>query len=417
MLARASMKVGLFHPGTQHSWQVALALQQLDRLAWFATSIFYKPNHFPYRLERLPGPIGQRLRREFSRFRREGIDPSLVRTAGLAEWFERIARRAGMRQLARQLDAFGNHRFAAQLGREIGSDRPFALWGFNTCSLEPFEQGRAVGRPLILDRTIGDFRGYNALMDRVAEDYGDWFIPTERRIPEQQIELEQREYELADTILCGSEFCAGTVVEQGGNELAGKVRVLPYCYDEALFADMPPPAPRKAGEPVRFLFLGQINPRKGAHHVLEAIERIPASAASLTIVGDMRIPRRIFARFADRVTWIPTVPRAEIPAITAAHDVLLLPSYFEGAGIVLYEALAAGCGLIQTRHCAPAVTADTGIMLETIDTDCLHAAMMAAVEDRNRLDHWRSHAQAEAANYTFDRYRENIAALLADMQV
>jgi hypothetical protein len=37
------MKVGVFHPGTQHSWQTALAFQEAGTLAWFATSIFYDP--------------------------------------------------------------------------------------------------------------------------------------------------------------------------------------------------------------------------------------------------------------------------------------------------------------------------------------------------------------------------------------
>ena len=48
------MKVAVFHPGTQHSWQTAFALQQLGRLQWYATSIFYKPDSLPYLLERLP---------------------------------------------------------------------------------------------------------------------------------------------------------------------------------------------------------------------------------------------------------------------------------------------------------------------------------------------------------------------------
>ena len=103
------MKVAVFHPGTQHSWQTALALQQLDRLAWFATSIFYQPDRLPYRLERiLPGQLGARLGREFRRFSHPLLDPALVRTSGLTEWLERIASRAGQRQLARWLDRFGN---------------------------------------------------------------------------------------------------------------------------------------------------------------------------------------------------------------------------------------------------------------------------------------------------------------------
>jgi hypothetical protein len=38
--------------------------------------------------------------------------------------------------------------------------------------------------------------------------------------------------------------------------------------------------------------------------------------------------------------------------------------------------------------------------------------MLAAIEDRDRLDHWRAHAQAAASRHTFARYRDNIGGLL-----
>ena len=409
------MKVAVFHPGTQHSWQTAFALQQLGRLQWYATSIFYKPDSLPYLLERLPGPVGRRIGREFERFRHDGLEPALVRTSGLIEWFERIAARSGLHGAARRLDALGNQRFAAQIGREIGGPEPFALWGYNASSLSSFELGRAAGRKLILDRTIGDFRLYNRLMAKVAETHAEWFIPTDREVPASQIERDQREYELADIILTGSEFCAQTVREFGGPGIADKVRVLPYCFDEALFAAAPAPQPLLPDEPVRFLFIGQINPRKGVHHLLEAFARIPAAAASLTLVGELRVPRRTFARYADRVSYLPTVPRAEIPAIMAAHHVLVFPSYFEGSALSLIEALASGMGVIQTRAAGNGTTPKTGIMLEQPDTETLYAALIAAIEDRPRIDLWRAHAQAAAARYAFSTYRANIAALLAEL--
>jgi len=409
------MQVAVFHPGTQHSWQTAYALQQLERLEWYATSIFYKPDSLPYLLERLPGPLGRRLGHEFSRFRHQGLDPQQVRTAGLAEWLERIVSRLGMRGAARRLDAWGNRTFARQIGREIASGGPFALWGYNGSSQSAFAAGKAKGRPLILDRTIGDFRLYNRLMDQVAQSHPGWLIPADRQIPAEQIERDQREYELADTILCGSDYCAQTVREWGGPDVAGKVRTLPYCFDEALFADQPAPQPLDRTRPLRFLMIGQISPRKGVHHLLEAFTRIPPSAASLTLVGQMRVQGTAFAPHAERVKWIPTVPRAEIPAIMAAHDVLVFPSYFEGSALSLIEALASGMGVIQTRAAGNGATDKTGLMLDAPSTDGLYEALMSAIEDRAKVDSWRVAAQAEAQRYSFANYRAGIAALLAEL--
>ena len=411
------MQVAVFHPGTQHSWQTALALQQLGRLAWYATSIFHQPDRFPYRLERyVPPPLARRMAKEFRRFEHAGLDPALVRTGGSAEWAERIAARAGWPGLALRIDAWGNRRFVRQIAGSVGSAEPFALWGFNGCALSSFELAKRHGRHCILDRTIGDFRLYNTAMDALAETYGDWFLPTERRIPPAAIDLDDAEYRIADTILAGSPFAADTIRRAVPDPaIHAKLRVLGYCYDEALFSSAPTPAPIPRDGPVRFLFLGQANPRKGIHLLLEAIARIPRSMAELTIVGSLRIPPKMFAPYADRVTCIPTVARADVPAFMAAHHVLVLPSYFEGSALTLLEALASGMALIQSHQAGVGVTRQTGILLDRLDTDTLHAAMLAAIGDRDRLDGWRGAAQGEAGRHSFAHYRDNIAALLGEL--
>lgn len=408
------MQVAVFHPGTQHSWQTAFALQQLGLLEWYATSIFYKPDEWPYALERvLPRRLAERLHAEFRRFSHPGLDPALVRTGGMAEWAERLAARAGLGRLSGWIDRLGNRRFVEQIAAEIRSQRPFALWGYNGSSLTSFALGKAQGRRCILDRTNGDFAVYNAMMAEIADTYGDWFSEAQRAIPEGVIADDRQEYALADAILVGSPFAANTIRQAVPDpQVQAKLQVLNYCYDEALFERLGPSEPTPRDRPVRFLFMGLVIPRKGIQHLLEAIARIPASAAELTVVGNLQIPREVFARYADRVTYRPTVARADVPAIMASHDVLVLPSYFEGAGIVLYEALAAGCGLIQSDRCAMAVTPETGILLDRLDSDAVHAAMMTAIEDRDRLNGWRAAAQAEARNYSFARYRQNIGAFL-----
>jgi len=412
------MKVAVFHPGTQHSWQTARALQELELLEWFATSVFYKPGDFPYRFEKLPGPIGRTLRAEFRRIASPALDQQLVRTHGMHEWWERIARRAGLGRLATRLDQWGNASFGRALAPDIRSDRPFALWGYNNSSREAFVEARRRGRPCILDRTIGDWRAYNQSMAALEERYGDWFVAGERRQNRATIENEIEEHELADRILVGCEFAADTVRENAGSEeIAAKVEVLEYCFDEALFGRLAAPAPVPSDRPVRFLFMGQAIPRKGIHHVLEAIAQFPGNKAELTIVGALSVPPGAFAPYADRVTYRSAVARADVPGIMAAHDVLLFPSYFEGAGLVLYEALAAGMALIQSDRAAIAVTPETGILLGNISTEALVDAMHEPIADRELLNFWRDHAQAEAEKYRFAGYRNRVAALIGRMGI
>ncbi len=191
--------------------------------------------------------------------------------------------------------------------------------------------------------------------------------------------------------------------------------MLDYCFDETTFAGLPVPRPIPRDEPIRFLFLGLAIPRKGIHHALEAIARLPRTAATLTVVGRMGIPPEVFARYADRVEYRPNVPRSAVPGILANHHALVFPTHFEGAGIVLYEALAAGCALIQSDRAALAVTPQAGLLLPEPSSDALYEAMLETIENRDRLDAWRAAAQTEAARYSFPRYREGIAALLDEV--
>jgi glycosyltransferase involved in cell wall biosynthesis len=413
------MQIGVFHPGTQHSWQTALALQQLGRLEWFATSLFYKPDQWPYRVERyLPRALRARVAREFSRLAMPELDPRLVHTVGAIEWLQRITNRIGLRETALRLDAWGNRTFVDHLRPLISAPGELALWGYNGSARASFTCAKERGRTLVLDRTIGDNRAYNAMMAELQEQYAEWFLPVERRVPDAAIARDEEEYALADHILVGSDYVAGTIRRWSTSPGVGdKIRVMDYCYNASLFADLPAPRPVVLNAPVRFLFVGLVIPRKGIQHVLEAIAKLPPSEAELTIVGDMKLPPGTFARFADRVTYRKTVPRAEVPAIMAAHDVIVLPSYHEGAPLVLYEALAAGMGIIQSSRGGIVVDASTGILLDRVDTESVLAAMRVPIEDRERLNEWRIAARQKAKQYSFSRYRENIARFLAEAKI
>jgi glycosyltransferase involved in cell wall biosynthesis len=407
-------KIAVFHPGTQHSWQTALALQQLDRLQFYATSIFYVPDRWPYRaVHYVPAALRNRALAEFRRVHHPGLDPARVVTTGSIEWFERIANRFGYRRTARWLDRIGNRRFAHALAGRIAAPEPFGLWGFNGSSRDAFEGAKRAGRLCILDRTTGDWRTYNRDMNAVFDRYREFFLTAEYRVPQWQIDRDDAEYASADMILVGSEFAAGTIRREAADRAAAeRVRVLNYCFDEYLFGALPPPVHRSHSGPVRFLVLGQPHVRKGIHLILDAFARIPASAATLTIVGDLQIPRAVFARYADRVVHRPTVPRPDVPAIMAQADVLLFPSYFEGSALSLIEGLAAGLALIQTPNAGEGVTPECGLLMPEVSEQALYDAVMATIEDRHRLDAWRAAAQGVARRYTFANYRSGIATLL-----
>ena len=412
------MQVTVFHPGTQHSWQTALALQQLGRLDSYRTSIFYQPERWPYRLERiLPAPLARRAAAEFRRFSHPGLDPALVQTAGLAEWAERIAARAGLRGLALAIDRIGNRQFVRHLAGSIRSERPFALWGYDGSSLSSFELAQQTGRTCILDRTTIDFREFNRILADLNHEFPNWRSSSDRLIPQKLIDDAEREYELADRICVGSNFAARTVVQNSNvSDISKKLRVISYNYDDS-FLDMPTRRDLSTvNQPVRFIFVGQVIARKGIHLLLQAISALAESDATLTVVGDVLVDPRALAPYSDRVRFIQSVPRSRIPQLMSEADVLVLPSYLEGGGIVLAEALASGCAIIQSDRCAEAATADCGFVLKNLTSDELKLTMETYICDRGLLAFHRSNAALAARRFSFDEYAKGVARLISELE-
>lgn len=107
--------------------------------------------------------------------------------------------------------------------------------------------------------------------------------------------------------------------------------------------------------------VGALIPRKGQAIALAALERIPG--ATLILAGDgpdrpqlERIVRR--TGLGNRVRFLGARPHAELPALLAAADVMLLPSSSEGLANVWVESLACG---------TPVVTTDVGGAREVFD--------------------------------------------------
>ena len=407
------MQVALFHPGTQHSRQTAFALQQLGRLAFFATGLF-PPDEAHLRL--LPGPLGSRLRERLRSFGDDRLDPALVHAWPRYELPERLLARLGAPGAAARFDRFANDRLGGRVAAMAAQRPDCALWGFDNSALGAFSDPQATGHVRILDRTIADWREWNRIAGSIADTHGDWLPAHVRMAPDWLIERSDAEYAAADVILCPAPFVRETILRHSGVEgLERRMVDLPYCFDARHFAPLPAIAVPPAASPVRFLFVGQLSARKGLQHVLEAFDLLPEGSASLTCIGPRVVPDAVLGRWRDRVDFRASMPRALLAAAMREHDVLLLPSYFEGSAIVLLEALASGLAVIATRQAGLGPTAASGITLERPDTQALAAAMERLAADRELLLSMRRHAPLDAANYDENAYRARIAVMLGDL--
>jgi len=139
---------------------------------------------------------------------------------------------------------------------------------------------------------------------------------------------------------------------------------IPYYCDLQPFMDTPRPM-RNADETV-FLFCGQMIERKGLDLLITAFERVLAGNgnARLLLVGREAELPQLFSNInpatRDRVTYAGFQPPDELPRFFAQADVFVLPSRYEGWGVVVNQAIGAGLPVI----CSDAVGAGCDLVEE-----------------------------------------------------
>lgn len=407
-------RVGVFHPGTQHSWQTALAFQENCQLIWYATSVFYDPKRWPYRIERwLPNKLATLLSRELRRRHTPLLDARLVRAFGLDEWLEIATRRVGLRRLSHRLNVRGNIHFSTDVIRLIEREPVDVLWGYNSSSLGVFRWAKRHGLKCVLDQTIGHPRALNSLIAGEQKRHPEFFYDMVPPYDEAWIATEDEEIALADVVVVGSPFCYRTMVDNGCPP--EKLRIIPYGFDETIFPETPPIRRPLNGRPIEFLFLGAVTARKGIAYLLEAFSRISPEKASLTVVGNLAVPLETFARYSSRIRYIPQLPRTEVVQHLRSADVLIFPSLFEGSALVLQEAIGAGIGIIQSAASGVGVFADgsNGIMLEEVSVDTLVSAVQQVIQNHDIITQWGKASWRLRQEHGWSTYRNRARGLLA----
>jgi len=152
------------------------------------------------------------------------------------------------------------------------------------------------------------------------------------------------------------------------------------------------------------LYVGRLNIDKGVLDLAEAFNRIVADYRSthLLLVGpdEEGVKEKIKQRYGSDCPWMHFADYTAVPEqYMAASDILCLPSYREGFGLVLIEAAAIGIPTIGSRIYGitdAIVDAETGLLFTVGSVDDLTEKMRCLIVDptlRRRLgEHGRVRA-------------------------
>jgi glycosyltransferase involved in cell wall biosynthesis len=285
-------------------------------------------------------------------------------------------------------------------------------------ALETLRTAQRLGIPTVLERPNAHTRFAYRVVEEECRRLGV-ALPRdhEHAFNATILRREEAEYELADHLLCPSDFVARTFVDEGVP--SEKLARHHYGYDDQLFH--PSPEPRAEEDGLTLLFVGVAAVRKGLHFALQAWLESPASRTGRFLIAGEFLPayeRRLAPMLAHPSVHV-LGHRTDVPELLRAADAFVLPSIEEGFPLACVEAVASGAVPLVSDACSEAcIHGESGLVHPVGDVATLSEHITAIHQDRALVERLRSGCLASAPAFTWGMagvrlvqvYREAVTA-------
>ena len=270
------------------------------------------------------------------------------------------------------------------------SDSQPILLSYSYTALEPFRYAKANGWKTLLvqiDPGPEEERIVTEETARQPELAGTW-----HPAPPEYWAFWRDECKLADRIVVNSEWARTGLAKAGVN--GEKLTVIPLAYEEpGVGRRREPRLQRKypdhftAERPLRVLFLGLINLRKGVARLLEAARILRDEPAEFWMVGPVEIANAGTVTDAGRVKWFGPVTRNQAAGFYRNADLFILPTLSDGFAITQLEAQAHGLPVIASKNCGKVVeNGVNGSILDEPSAACIAHAVRDCIASPDRLE-------------------------------
>jgi len=259
---------------------------------------------------------------------------------------------------------------------------------------------------------------------RVATVYDLDFLDhperTEREVRRDYRRLVRSHARRADGLLAISDSTRRAVVERLG---VSPGRVIVARAGVPAWARGGRTRPRPETGPI--LFLGTLEPRKNVGALLDAYEQLLATrlavpplclAGRSTAAASGWLERAARAPLAGHVQVTGYVPDGERRALLESAAVLVLPSWNEGFGLPVLEAMALEVPVVvSNRGALPEVAGDAALYCDPADPMSLASALAAVLDDRDATNRRVELGRARVAGWSWDDAAETVWEWYRDM--
>ena len=384
-----------FHPGRQHNLEQAQQISKKFVSYRHITSLYFSNTQVKY-WQKISSKLGNILRKRSGSLSTKIVDSNpwpevkLLLRKGLGErlWY----------------DAYIGRNDSFQKWILSNYTPPKICIGFDTCSWKIFEEWKNKSF-LVLDLSIAIPQYKLALAKEY--DFSKEALDKLTNDDKAVYEIYKKEIQLADLILCGSEFVKRSCISEGVDP--AKLIVLPYGIDLNKFSN---PHMQPETERLKVVFIGAVTFRKGADIVLQSWKKIRENfpLAELHFYGkvEMDIPEQ-----HESVFFHGFIPQEVLIEELRQSHISVLPSFFEGSSLAIYQSMAMGLSIITTINTGSIIENDrNGFIINYGSEKELTSKLELLLRDNNLRQRLASNAVKDVREYSWDNYGKKLGSIL-----
>ncbi|NQU95343.1 MAG: glycosyltransferase family 4 protein [Candidatus Omnitrophica bacterium] len=393
------------HAGKQHSYKLAISLQNMGRLSRFATSSYYDPSRFPDTF--------------FSRFTK--LDKILKKRhePGLSDKVRRFPFFEVPEIILRTL--LGNKKISSDATclRDMLFDRFVSktqiynsgiFWGFQGSCLESLKAAKRKGIIAIAEFATAHVTAAIRILEEERKRNPEWADSINNLcFPNWYLKRLKEEPFLADFCVAASEFSKKTL--EDANVESKKILLLPLGASLEKFKFKK----RKIKSNFQVLFVGSVGQRKGMKYLLEAIKMLRSNKVVTKIVGPIVGSGKAFRSYSNYYEYLGCLTQEEVLKVMHESDCLVLPSLLEGFGLVIPEAMASGMPVIATTHtAAPEIIREgrDGFILEPCDARGLAGKLDWLATHKEKSIEMGQDAREGSEKFSWKKHQERLKQIL-----
>ena len=408
------LNVVVSHPAQQHSYHLARALEKKGSLFAYVTTVYFKESRLLYRLLKvvLNKDNIRRMRGRQNSFMESNLKQFNEISGLLFLFSQRILRDQTFKGV---IEAWLGKAFGRKVAKFVNCNNVDIIICFDTFALTTFEGTLKSHVKKVLDMSSIPLERRSNLIEEYTtnELLAQKSLNRTRKLSlDARVEASNKEILLADYFLVASNFTKRQLVEVGVK--SKQIYVVSYGINSNLYRPREA-VPSNDSKKLTFIFVGQMSAVKGFYVLVEALSRLPSGSFKCLLIGVPQGSETKIKQLSADFEFLGPVLNDDMPDIYRLADVLVAPSFYDGFGLTVLEAMASGLGVICSRNTGASDLVnhgETGFLVDPNSVDDLYASMQYFLDNPDKLSGMKTKARLQAKNYSWERYDKSIANVI-----